>query len=124
MMGFKMNLENRTQLLFSYGTLQYRNIQIAHFGRELAGHADTLPGYRRGKVPINDPEVVASSGETHYENLLPGSSPEDEVHGMVYEITGQELAAADKYEADADYERILVTLRSGTQAWVYLCASP
>ena len=113
--------DNEKVLLFSYGTLQYRNIQIAHFGRELTGQADVLPEYKRGKVPIKDPEVVASSGETHYENVLPGSSPEDEVHGTVYEITEEELAAADKYEADADYKRVLVTLRSGTQAWVYFC---
>ena len=114
-----MDTENAKVLLFSYGTLQYRNIQIAHFGRKLTGRADVLPGYKRGKVPIKDAEVVASSGETHYENVLPSSSPEDEVQGMVYEITGQELVAADKYEADADYGRVLVTLRSGTQAWVY-----
>jgi gamma-glutamylcyclotransferase (GGCT)/AIG2-like uncharacterized protein YtfP len=118
-----MDTGNAKVLLFSYGTLQYRNIQIAHFGRELTGHADVLPGYKRGKVPIKDPEVVAQSGETHYENVLPSSSPEDEVHGMVYEITGEELAAADKYEADADYERVLVTLRSGARAWVYFCTT-
>src|SRR5580704_1266967 len=118
-----MDTENAKLLLFSYGTLQYKNIQIAHFGRELTGCADALSGYRRGKVAIKDAEVVASSGETHYENVLPSSNPGDEVHGMVYEITERELAAADKYEADADYERVLVTLRSAARAWVYFCTT-
>jgi gamma-glutamylcyclotransferase (GGCT)/AIG2-like uncharacterized protein YtfP len=117
-----MDTENTKVLLFSYGTLQYRNIQMAHFGRELTGRADALTGYRRGKVAIKDAEVVASSGETHYENVLPSSDPEDAVLGMVYEITEGELAAADKYEGDADYERVMVTLRSGVRAWVYFLA--
>jgi len=43
------------------------------------------------------------------------SIPEDAV---VFEITDQELAAADKYEDVAEYRRISVTLRSGDQAWV------
>jgi hypothetical protein len=37
----------------------------------------------------------------------------------VFEITEQELIAADSYEKDRDYRRILVTLRSGVRAWVY-----
>ena len=49
-----------TILLFSYGTLQYQNVQIANFGRKLTGREDALPGYTRGRVPITEPEVVAS----------------------------------------------------------------
>src|SRR5579871_1487612 len=37
-----------TVLLFSYGTLQEKNVQIATFGRELTGRRDALPGYTRG----------------------------------------------------------------------------
>jgi hypothetical protein len=36
-------------------------------------------------------------------------------------ISDAELAAADAHEVD-DYARVRVTLRSGTPAWVYLCA--
>jgi hypothetical protein len=39
---------------------------------------------------------------------------------MVYEISEQELVAADKYESSTDYRRISVTLNSGVRAWVYL----
>ena len=111
-----------TVLLFSYGTLQNKNVQIANFGRELAGREDGLPGYARRMVPIMDPEVVASSGESHYANAEPSSNPEDAVSGTVFEITERELAAADKYEEVAEYRRISVTLRSGYRAWVYLRA--
>src|SRR5690242_13810373 len=107
-------------LLFAYGTLQKRNVQIASFGRELAGRDDALPGFTRHTVPILDPQAAAWVGESSYFNVEPSSRPEDFVPGTVYEITEQELAAADKYEEDAEYRRILVTLQSGDEAWVYL----
>jgi gamma-glutamylcyclotransferase (GGCT)/AIG2-like uncharacterized protein YtfP len=111
-----------TVLLFSYGTLQKKNVQIAVYGRELTGRADALPGYIRGKVPITDPKIVASIGESHYANVERSSNPEDAVSGTVFEVTEQELAATDQYEEAAEYRRIPVTLRSGDQAWVYLRA--
>jgi gamma-glutamylcyclotransferase (GGCT)/AIG2-like uncharacterized protein YtfP len=111
-----------TILVFSYGTLQNKNVQIANFGRELTGRRDALPGYARRMVAITDPKVVALSGESHYANVEPSSNPEDAVSGTVFEITEQELAAADKYEEVAEYRRISVTLRSGDQAWVYVRA--
>jgi hypothetical protein len=109
-----------TVLLFSYGTLQSKKVQIANFGRELAGREDTLPGFARRMVPITDPRVVEWSGESHFANAEPSSNPQDAVSGTVFEITGQELAAADKYEEAAHYGRIAVTLGSGDEAWVYV----
>jgi gamma-glutamylcyclotransferase (GGCT)/AIG2-like uncharacterized protein YtfP len=41
------------------------------------------------------------------------------VTGMVFEITAEELTAADRYEV-AQYSRVEVTLKSGVQAWVYV----
>jgi hypothetical protein len=41
---------------------------------------------------------------------------------MAFEVTEQELTAADQYEKIASYRRILVTLRSGDRAWVYVHA--
>ena len=68
--------------------------------------------------------MVTASGESHYANAEPSSDPEDAVSGTVFEITEQELAAADKYEEVAEYRRISVKLRSGDQAWVYVFARP
>ena len=81
-----------------------------------------LPGYAPRVVAIIDPKVVALSGESHYANVEPSSNPEDAVSGTVFEITAQELAAADQYEEVAKYGRISVTFRSGDQAWVYVRA--
>lgn len=107
-------------LLFSYGSLKNKNVQIANFGRELTGHEDALPGYARGRVPIIDPKLMAASGESHHANVVPTSNANDAVSGTAFEITEQELAAADIYEEVADYRRIYLTLKSGNQAWVYL----
>lgn len=52
-----------TLRLFSYGTLQQENVQLATFGRRLDGVADTLPGFERTMIEITDPEVLATSGE-------------------------------------------------------------
>ena len=117
-----MTTSTPTVLLFSYGTLQNKNVQLANFGRELTGREDALRGYVRRMVEIMDPEIAALTGESHYANVEPSSNPEDAVAGTVFEITEQELAVADRYEEDAEYRRISVTLRSGAQAWVYLRA--
>jgi len=119
----KMNgMSGTTILLFTYGTLRYKNVQIANFGRELTGRDDALPGYTRRLEPVVDPKIAALIGESEYANVEPSSVPEDAVAGTVFEITEQELAAADKYEEAAEYRRILVTLRSGDRAWVYVRA--
>ncbi len=44
---------------------------------------------------------------------------EDRVPGVIFEITPDELAAADIYEAE-DYARVEETFESGARAWVYV----
>jgi gamma-glutamylcyclotransferase (GGCT)/AIG2-like uncharacterized protein YtfP len=107
--------------LFAYGTLQLRAVQLSNFGRELDGQADALPGYALTYVAITDPEVIAVSGSDRHPIVAPSADPADAVDGTVFAITEDELAAADEYEVD-DYARTLVTLRSGTRAWVYISA--
>jgi gamma-glutamylcyclotransferase (GGCT)/AIG2-like uncharacterized protein YtfP len=97
-------------LLFSYGTLQQTEVQVATFDRELTGRQDFLPGYVR---------AITESGGVLYYNIEPSSDPAETVSGTLFEITEQELAAADKYEKERGYRRTLATLRSGYQAWVY-----
>ena len=111
-------------ILFSYGTLQQNDVQILTFGRLLQGQSDELPGFEPSLVKIENPQVVAASGETHYANVAFNGRADSRVSGIVFEITDSELAAADKYERQAKYERVLVTLASGRQAWVYLVGGP
>ncbi|NEI73164.1 gamma-glutamylcyclotransferase [Rhizobium lusitanum] len=108
-----------TVFLFSYGTLQYPEVQKASFGRLLQGVDDAMIGFRKEMVEITDRDVLAKSGERFHPIVMPSEDSEDEVSGKLFQITADELAAADEYEV-ADYTRIEVTLKSGTKAWVYL----
>jgi Gamma-glutamyl cyclotransferase, AIG2-like len=115
------SLEHMGVLLFSYGTLQHKAVQMANFGRLLSGREDSLPGYTLHPIMIDDPSVVALSGKSQHMIAKRSELAGDEVAGMVFEITAQELAAADRYEV-SEYARVQVTLRSGVQAWVYVGA--
>ena len=108
--------------LFSYGTLQQDDVQLATFGRRLRGERDALVGFELAEVPIDDPEIVATIGRTHHANVVVTGRAGSRVNGTVFEITDAELAAADRYEASADYVRILAKLASGCDAWVYVSA--
>lgn len=108
--------------LFSYGTLQQENVQLETFGRRLQGQADALPGYARTMVRITDPEVIATSGAEFHPIVAPSETSSDTVEGTVFEITAEELAAADTYEV-SDYKRVGVRLKSGLEAFVYIAAS-
>lgn len=107
-------------LVFSYGTLQQESVQLSTFGRLLQGQRDELPGFELSSVRIEDPEVVAATGMTHYANVTFNGRNDSQVSGTVFEITETELAAADRYEEPAAYRRISVILASGKQAWVYV----
>jgi gamma-glutamylcyclotransferase (GGCT)/AIG2-like uncharacterized protein YtfP len=113
--------ESAVVRLFSYGTLRQENVQMASFGRLLAGSSDVLPGYAYVMIEITDPEVVATSGAKLHPIVVETGHPADEVRGMLFLITEAELAAADAYEVSA-YKRIRVVLKSGRSAWVYVKA--
>ena len=105
-------------LLFSYGTLQQKEVQLASFGRLLEGSVDAMPGYRQSMHEILDADVIRTSGK-RFHPIVEASVETDEVVGVVFSITAAELAAADAYEV-SDYKRIRVKLRSGREAWVYV----
>jgi len=111
-----------TELLFSYGTLRQREVQLTTFGRELRGEDDAIVGYELDWVAITDLHVVATSGTDSHPILKRSGSLDGAVEGTVFEISAEELAAADEYEVD-DYARVKVPLRSGRSAWVYVWAA-
>ena len=94
-------------LIFSYGTLQKEDVQLATFGRRLAGQKDDLPKYELGVVKTDANAVFNGNNESR-------------VSGMAFEITDAEIAGVDDYEARFSYKRIAVTLASGRDAWVYV----
>ena len=91
--------------LFSYGTLQQEDVQLATFGRRLTGVSDALVGFSQSVAAIDDPEVVRTSGKTHHPIVAFTGRGEDRVLGALFEITDAELAHADAYEVAA-YVRV------------------
>ena len=110
-----------TEHLFSYGTLQQADVQLATFGRLLDSRPDRLPGYCLAMLAIDDAQVVATSGKTHHPIASRSAMPTDSVPGAVLAMSLEELRQADAYEVAA-YRRERVTLASGAQAWAYVDA--
>ncbi|MGO4918615.1 DUF4286 family protein [Maribacter spongiicola] len=98
-----------THYLFTYGTLQERDVQLGIFSRPLNGFEDELPLY------IISDEKVADL----YPTLQHTGVKEDVIKGQVYTLSHQELEKADSYEGEA-YERIQIQLASGKNAWAYI----
>ncbi len=107
--------------LFSYGTLQEEEIQRAVFGHPVAGTPDALVGYRLRVQVITDARAIAISGRAEHTVLEPSGQETDHIEGMLFRLTAEELARADAYE-DKAYKRVLVPMRSGVDAWVYVGA--
>ena len=108
-------------LLFSYGTLQQENVQLATFGRRLDGEKDELLGYEQTMVMIEDPDVVATSGKARHPIVRFTGNAHDRVGGTVFDVTDAEISRADQYEVAA-YKRVSAHLASGKVAWVYVDA--
>ena len=108
--------------LFTYGTLQLHSVQLATFGRLLEGRPDALPGFTLKPLKITDENVIATSGLDVHQMACETGNPAEQVPGIVFAITPEELAAADAYEVD-DMKRIEVALVSGKRAFVYVNAN-
>ncbi len=102
-------------LLFSYGALRRPAVQLAWFGRLLTGADDALPGHMASPSGVAAPNAGEDPGPV----VSPSSDPRDEVAGVVFEVSGQDLSKADKYEP-AGCIRKYLRLKSGISAWVYL----
>ena len=113
--------EMRTELLFSYGTLQLEAVQMATFGRQLSGTSDDMRGFELVSLKIADPVVVAISGKARHTMATFTGRPSDVVSGTVFAVTPDEIQHADKYEVAA-VRRVAVVLQSGVRAWAYVDA--
>lgn len=109
------------ETLFSYGTLRDEDVQRSLFGRRLSSEPDALVGYRLRMIRIEDADFVALSGTEMHRTLERTGAPSDRIEGRALALTPEELIVADGYEP-AGYERTLVILSSGTEAWLYVNA--
>jgi hypothetical protein len=99
--------------------LQQRQVQLATYGRELAGSPDALVGYELAPVVIDDPHVVEVSGSGVHTIARRTGNAADRIPGVLFELTDAELEATDGYETSA-YARVEVSLESGRRAFVYV----
>jgi gamma-glutamylcyclotransferase (GGCT)/AIG2-like uncharacterized protein YtfP len=109
----------KTESLFSYGTLRLEDVQLDTFGRKLEGKPDVLVRYRLVMITIKDEDFVTKSGSAVHRNVQFTGNASDFVEGIVFSVTREELERSDAYEPEG-YERVLVQLKSGANAWVYL----
>lgn len=100
--------------IFSYGTLQSKEIQMQVFNKLLTGTPDQLTGYK-----LKDLQIEEEFGIEDYFVATPSENPSDAVDGIVYTISSADLAKADQFESNA-YKRVEITLKSGTVAWIYI----
>ncbi len=105
--------------LFSYGTLQQENVQVETYGRILRGVKSVLRGYSLQHIHITNPDVVATSALEFHPIAIKTGNPLDEIAGMLFEITDEELAFTDQYEVE-DYQRVQETFEDHGKAWVYV----
>jgi gamma-glutamylcyclotransferase (GGCT)/AIG2-like uncharacterized protein YtfP len=105
--------------LFSYGTLQSKEVQQELFGRSPEAHADCLAGYKKESIKIKlDSNSNSRSVEEHVAIIYSGNDL-DIIEGLVLSVSLNELEITDEYETN-DYKRIQVTLQSGKASWVYV----
>ena len=107
-----------TVALFSYGTLQLPDVQLATYGRLLEGRPDALVGWALAPMRISDPEVVRLSGLAVHTIARRTGDPADRIEGVVFAVSEAELEATDRYEVDP--VRIETELESGARAFVYV----
>ena len=105
-------------LLFSYGMLQQKAVQMSTFGRLLQGQPDELIGFEQSLLKVEDPQFVATSGKARHAIVKFNGRNDRRVSGTVFEVSESELARADEYEP-AGYRRVSAMLASGKEAWVY-----
>lgn len=97
-----------THYLFTYGTLQNKEVQLGVFSRPLIGFEDELTQH------VISEEKVAGL----YPTLQHTGKETDSIKGQVYTLSNEELIKADRYEGEA-YNRFQIKLSSGKNAWVY-----
>jgi gamma-glutamylcyclotransferase (GGCT)/AIG2-like uncharacterized protein YtfP len=99
--------------LFAYGSLREEEVQKTVFGRILKGVPEKLTGYAVKQI-----EIEEEFGIETYPIIVPSEDNEDAIHGIVYELTLEELSLSDTYEGNS-YTRIEVPLPSKQIVWAY-----
>lgn len=73
-------------------------VQIATFQRLIQGTTDLLSGFVLAQLKIDDANVVDNSGSATHPIAEHTGNAVEQIKGMVFRITAEELALADGYE--------------------------
>lgn len=84
-------MKEMTNLIFSYGTLQLKSVQIGNYGHTLKGVPDKLVGYKLMNLPITDTIVLAKSQVIYHPIAVKSDTESDIIEGLIFEITNAEL---------------------------------
>lgn len=99
--------------LFSYGTLRSKQIQMQIFNKVLNGTPDQILGFKLKSLQIEE-----EFGMADYVVAVPSENLEENIHGVVFDVSNSELLKVDQFESNS-YKRVQVKLKSGIVAWVY-----
>ena len=99
---------NMRHKLFVYGSLKDPQVQLRIIGRTIEGISDSLIGYKKDKVFLEDIEYPALVAQVN-----------GKIDGLILEVTDDEFVKLDAYETNA-YKRITEKLKSGENAFVYI----
>jgi hypothetical protein len=104
--------------LFSSGLLQNPAVQLSTFRRLLKGEPDELFCYEQEWLTLANPPSGETTDQTRYAVVRFTGRADTLVQGTVFEVSEAELVVADGAEP-TEYGRIIVTLASGKEAWVF-----
>ncbi|MCX7550050.1 gamma-glutamylcyclotransferase [Xanthomarina sp. F2636L] len=111
--------KQRKHLLFSYGALKSKQVQQAHFGREIKGKEDTLSDYILTDIEIKDTSVIKINKTDKLSIATKSRGGSNTIEGLVLEITGAELMQIDRFGL-SNYKRVQETTESGAEVWIYV----
>ena len=98
--------------VFAYGTLKDSNLRNELLLRDVPASKAKLTGFRIDQVLLDG---------TYYPIAHRDPFNKKEINGVVFKVNGREIKILDEYESDA-YKRILITLQSGQDTWLYVNA--
>ena len=96
------------ECLFSYGTLQLKNVQLKNFGRILNGTPDKIQGYKLCSVKIQDERVLSISSQKLHPILKRTADLNDEVSGVVFQLNPDELKKADEFSISKGFDKLML----------------
>lgn len=106
--------KQKKHLLFAHDTQSPTDLETENNGKKHEDAVDTISGFT-----INESKTVESRPLNSLSMINKSKDLTAKIRGMVFEISGAELAQKDK-KASRNSERVLVTTDSGVEVWVYI----